>query len=208
MNTPNIKVDKEGNYGIRINSDVCGTQEYYGTEVTLDKLPSVSAGPDLVLNYGETISLQGSAPENLNILWTPSNYLDNPYSVNPLVVNGDINEDKIEYTITASNENCSTTDQMILSIISPLSYPNAFTPNGDGINDVWTIEGIEEFPDASIYIYNRWGVEIFKSKGYEKPWDGTFEGEICPNATYYYIIELNDPNNKNGSLSGSLTVIH
>ena len=48
---------------------------------------------------------------------------------------------------------------------------------------------------------------MFISRGYDKPWDGTFKGDICPNATYYYIIELNDASVDNGSLSGSVTIV-
>lgn len=72
--------------------------------------------------------------------------------------------------------------------------PNAISPNGDGKNDIWNLTFIETYyPNAEIEIYNRWGQRLFHSTGYKISWDGTFEGAPLPVATYYYIINLNDP---------------
>lgn len=73
--------------------------------------------------------------------------------------------------------------------------PNAISPNGDGKNDIWNLTFINSFyPNAEIEIYNRWGQRIFHSIGYQIAWDGTYEGSPLPVASYYYIINLNDPN--------------
>lgn len=75
--------------------------------------------------------------------------------------------------------------------------PNAISPNGDDKNDIWNLTFIETYyPEAEIEIYNRWGQRLFHSFGYKISWDGTFEGAPLPVATYYYIINLNDPNRK------------
>jgi gliding motility-associated-like protein len=72
-----------------------------------------------------------------------------------------------------------------------LSIPNVFTPNGDGKNDVWNIDGLDDFPDVTVSVFNRWGDLMFESdKGYTKSWDGTYNGTASPAATYYYIIVL------------------
>lgn len=71
--------------------------------------------------------------------------------------------------------------------------PNAISPNGDLINDVWKLEFLSLlYPDASVQIYNEWGQQIFESVGYEFPWDGRYKGELVPDGTYYYIIDLKD----------------
>ncbi len=69
--------------------------------------------------------------------------------------------------------------------------PNAISPNGDGKNDVWKLDFIKFLhQDAEIIVVNRWGQTIFQSIGYDTPWDGTYQGELVPEGTYYYIIKL------------------
>ncbi|WP_316799271.1 gliding motility-associated C-terminal domain-containing protein [Pedobacter frigidisoli] len=85
-----------------------------------------------------------------------------------------------------------------------LTVPNSFTPNGDGFNDIWQIEGIENYPNAEFVILNRTGNQLFYSKGYTKAFDGTFKGKPLPVGVYYYLIDLK---NDCGRLSGSLTLI-
>ncbi len=71
-----------------------------------------------------------------------------------------------------------------------IRIPNAFSPNGDGINDSWVIDDLNEYPDCRVSIFNRWGQQLFQSTGYSKPWDGTMNGKVLPLATYYYIITI------------------
>jgi gliding motility-associated-like protein len=70
-----------------------------------------------------------------------------------------------------------------------LIIPNAFSPNGDGINDKWEIAGLRSIPDCRVEIFDRWGQSIYNSKGYATPWDGSWKGKPIPVATYYYIIK-------------------
>jgi gliding motility-associated-like protein len=88
---------------------------------------------------------------------------------------------------------------------SCLSIPNAFSPNGDLINDVWNIGHIELYPLAVVKIFNNWGVIVWKSEqGYPNPWDGRSNGIMLPIDSYFYIIDLH-----NGSkpIAGSVTII-
>ena len=77
---------------------------------------------------------------------------------------------------------------------------SGFTPNGDGNNDVWNIKGIDSYPDCIVNIYNQWGENVFSSKGYEKPWDGTDKGKKLPSAVYYYIIDIGGGEKYSGSV--------
>lgn len=71
--------------------------------------------------------------------------------------------------------------------------PDAFSPNGDGINDVWNIIGKDSYPDIEVTVYNRWGQAVWKSdKGYPIPWDGRSRSEDLPVDSYHYAIELNN----------------
>ena len=70
--------------------------------------------------------------------------------------------------------------------------PNAFSPNGDGMNDTWEITSITGNTDAIVEIYNRWGELIFYSKGYTEPWDGTYKNQPALEGTYPYIVRVDD----------------
>ena len=86
-----------------------------------------------------------------------------------------------------------------------LNIPNAFSPNGDGINDVWNIIGKEFFPGIEVTIYNRWGQAVWKSaRGYPVPWDGRSRGKTLPVDSYHYLIELHDGTR---SIIGNVTLL-
>lgn len=73
-----------------------------------------------------------------------------------------------------------------------LYLPPAFTPNGDGINDDWSIANIKRYPAAEIAIYDTREKLVFESKGYDKPWNGTLDGELLPVGEYRYKLQLNN----------------
>ncbi len=88
--------------------------------------------------------------------------------------------------------------------VCAIIIPNAITPNGDGINDIWNISSLRYYPSCTVNIYNRYGSLIYNSVGYPKSWDGTYNGSPLPVGTYYYIIDL-----KNGKkpLAGYVTIL-
>jgi gliding motility-associated-like protein len=88
--------------------------------------------------------------------------------------------------------------------LSSLRIPNAFTPNGDGINDLWIINGIENYPNAIVQIFNRYGQKVFESKGYAHAFNGKIGSAVLPPGVYYYIININS---NCSLLSGSLTIL-
>ena len=87
-----------------------------------------------------------------------------------------------------------------------LLIPTLFSPNADGVNDVWEIGGIENYPNAQITVYNRWGQIVFESNSNynDNRWDGTLRGEPLPFAVYYYTI---NPINEYGkTYQGGVTI--
>lgn len=109
--------------------------------------------------------------------------------------------------------NCEYIDTAYIEPIheSCLDIPNAFTPNGDGANDVWRLDEDEDgsdmylYPDAELTIINRWGERVYYSTDVvNEPWDGTYRGRDLPVDTYYYILDL-----KNGDpvVSGTVTIV-
>jgi len=96
--------------------------------------------------------------------------------------------------VTDAN-NCFSSESIVVGIKDAadcLEIPTGFTPNGDGVHDEWVIYGLNDFPDVVVQVYNRWGQEVFISKGGEIYWDGKYNGVDLPTAAYYYVIELND----------------
>jgi gliding motility-associated-like protein len=88
--------------------------------------------------------------------------------------------------------------------LSVVNIANAFTPNGDGINDYWQISNIENYPSAIVQVFTRYGQKVFESKGYSTPFDGTLNAKKLPAGVYYFIINLKSNCN---ILSGSLVII-
>lgn len=71
--------------------------------------------------------------------------------------------------------------------------PNTFTPNNDNINDRFVVPCAINHPNNELVIFNRWGDEVYNTRGYVNDWEGTFNGEPLPEGTYFYIINMNDP---------------
>jgi len=69
---------------------------------------------------------------------------------------------------------------------------NSFSPNNDGKNDTFVIDGLELFPDNKVYIYNRWGILIYTASPYKNEWDGRWNGEDLPDGTYFFVFDGNE----------------
>jgi gliding motility-associated-like protein len=121
---------------------------------------------------------------------TLANILPGNYSVTVTDMNGCVISESVD--VKPQRESC-------------LVLPNAISPNGDLINDVWNIGLIELYPNAEILIFNRWGETLWRSaRGYPDPWDGTSNGLALPIDSYHYIIDLH-----NGSkpIVGNVTIV-
>ncbi|HWZ05206.1 MAG TPA: gliding motility-associated C-terminal domain-containing protein [Mucilaginibacter sp.] len=111
----------------------------------------------------------------------------------------------VSLTVTDAN-GCQATQQIKVVDQCPNIYiPNTFTPNGDGINDTWVIEGLDNDPSPSVKVFTRNGVLIFNSIGYGTPWNGEYKGNKLPAGAYYYIVTAKNNTQK---FSGSLTIIY
>jgi len=81
---------------------------------------------------------------------------------------------------------------------------NGLLVDADSENAFFTIEGLENYPENKLYIVNRWGDLIYSSDGYANDWDGYYKGRPLPQATYYYVLELNE---KLPALKGNLYIL-
>ena len=160
--------------------------------ITSNALPAVDAGPFVNIPFLTTSPIGGSptGPPGSSISWSPSLPLDNPITSNPIASN----TVTTNYTVTVVDVNgCSNYDTVTVYIYPEIKIPNGFSPNADGKNDTWMVDLIHLFPDCEVEVYNRWGEQLFYSKGYSAPWNGYYKGKELPVGTYYYIINLNHP---------------
>jgi gliding motility-associated-like protein len=162
----------------------------------------LDAGIDTLIMQGNSIQLNGMTSAN-TYFWSPSFGLSDPTVLNPYV---NINETTV-FSLTATENGCTQTDQVTVGVDDKLFFPTTFSPNGDGINEKWIIEGIEHYPNCLVRIFNRWGQEIFQSTSYNetKAWDGTYSDKAVAEGVYFYTVDLNEENTS--IYKGSITVI-
>lgn len=158
--------------------------------------PVVNGGGNKTIDAGNSTILDATAIGDIaTISWSPATGLDNPETLmpaaSPMVTTN--------YTLTVTGKDgCVSQDAVTVTVLTELNIPNTITPNGDGINDTWTIGNIIDYQNVIVNIYDRYGQTVFHSEGYSKPWDGTLNGKPLPNGTYYYVIILNNKITKSG----------
>lgn len=125
--------------------------------------------------------------------------------------NGTLIAGKAQYRIVAYKTNepnvVSVSNIVLAKDRMGIYIPNAFTPNGDGVNDVFSVSGrsIDHF---DMEIYNRWGAKIFESEDPKKAWDGTYQGVVVPQGDYIYKVFARGYDKKPFSQVGSVMVLY
>ncbi len=184
-----------------LNAEGCSS-DTISKQWTIYPYPQVKTQPDTFVVIGNSVHLQPVYQGiDLHYLWSPPSYLNSdtiPYPFASPMVSTSYQE-----TITGAG-GCATRVETYVYVIQFLEIPNAFSPNGDGINDTWVIKNIERYATASVQVFNRYGQPVFYSSGFYKPWDGTYNGKPLPVGTYYYII---NPKNKYVPQSSGYVVI-
>ena len=171
--------------------------------ITVYPYPTVNAGPDrVVLAGGQITLLSRSTGNDLQYLWTPATYLSSqtipdPRCIAPLI--------DMTYTLTVvSAGGCTASDDVFVKVLKMPRIPNTFTPNNDGINDLWVIQYLEDYSNNHLQVFTRAGQLVFESRGYYKAWNGTYKGKPLPHDTYYYILE---PGSGREPVTGYVTII-
>lgn len=152
--------------------------------VTVHSLPIIELGANqtVLLGLGVEVGVQ----DDLNYSWFPTNGL-NCNNCSTVYASP---EEETEYFLSVVDENgCTANDSITIFVFneSTCFIPNSFTPNSDGVNDVFLpqIYGIENY---SLMVFNRDGEKIFQSSDALIGWDGTFKGEISQDGTYVYLV--------------------
>ena len=171
--------------------------------VIVHPFPVVNAGPDQFVLQGGQVTLLATAngTTNLRYRWTPPTWLNNDTILQPV----SRAEADIIYRLTVTGAGgCSASDEVLIKLLLKPVIPNAFSPNGDGINDIWTIRYLDTYPGATVQVFDRYGQVIFVSTGYANAWNGTQKGKPVPSGVYYYIV---DPKNNVPPITGSVTIL-
>ena len=225
VNTPNPVISSFGAYFLEV-TDVFGCSSSDTVNVfRLEQAPVANDDYDTTSYRTETIipvlandtDPQNSLnPASLKITSAPLNgtaYVDfDNYSVHYRPNEGFSGNEMFEYEVCNAAKLCDNAKVYVLVTEYLFRIPNAFTPNGDGINDFFEIIGIGLYPGNTITIVNRWGNKVYEAKNYgidTNPvfWDGnanqgsTFLGNELPDGTYYYILDLGNGQNP---ISGSI----
>jgi len=199
-----------------INDGACG--EASVDEVVVDfKLGPIANDDEIGIGFAQSTFLQllpnDQVPENytISLLTDPINgriELDETTGI--IEYTADINfigEEIITYELCAENCECSTAVITIqVGLDANCNAPNIFTPNGDGINDVFVIPCLADvvrFPNSEMSIFNNFGDEVFGASPYMNNWSGTFNGEDLPVGTYFYVLDLG---NGDRPMSGFITL--
>ena len=177
--------------------------------------PTINIGDTSLCLENDLIQVSGPAlVDGQTVSWTMitgNAIIDYPYETSTEVSSFDhgINE----LLLTVDHPECDPlfdTMKIIGSLCDGFKpiLPTVITPgNLDGRNDVFTIDFLDAlYPDCRVTIFNRWGSIVYESVGYEKPWDGRYNGENLPMGTYFYRIELLDEDNT--VLKGDISIIH
>ncbi len=204
QNPTNTYTDS-GSFNIRyffFNGQGCVSDTVSKT-VIVHPYPKLILGPKINVLEGGTAAIKPKYiyGTDLSYLWTPTTYLNNPIDSIPKTT--PLSDFTYRLNLTGIG-GCTVTDTIFIKLLLPPIVPNAFSPNGDGINDRWRIQYLESYPGATVQVFNRYGQVVFSSFEYSVDWDGKLNGKPLPIGTYYYIV---DPKNGRNKITGSITIV-
>ncbi len=191
---------------LEVDDNVCRSGS---TMQTIEKVGlSISSPDSYSLWLGESVDLGVSvsgANSDLTYVWEPTDGLSCTDCENPTASP----TENTTYTLTITDENGCTSSTEIaieLQFERNLYVPNAFTPNNDGVNDVFLVYGgaIEEF---QLIIYDRWGEEVFLSNDISVGWDGEYKGEALGPGVYMFYTSVVYLNGDTDFKKGNITLI-
>jgi gliding motility-associated-like protein len=169
------------------------------------QLLDITASPDQTIDAGQTVQLDVSGG-GTQFQWTPPQWLSDPAIRNPVSTP----QDDISYIVRATNATgCFDSDTVFIKVrpVDSIYVPNAFTPNNDGLNDLFKpIIGIR-FTLDDFRIFNRWGQRVFSTRQKDYGWNGKTGGTEQPAGMYVWYLMARDKNGKQVKLKGTVVLI-
>ncbi|RYZ95945.1 MAG: gliding motility-associated C-terminal domain-containing protein, partial [Sphingobacteriaceae bacterium] len=174
-----------------------------------NQIPVITIESDLGVNIRKGDEAVLTAVGASTYVWSNANGIIGAQTTNKLTVRPSENT---TYTVTGANAFGRTSTQTItitvkedLSVIVTSPATNIISPNGDGVNDYFVVKNIDLYPNNTIVIYDRSGKTLYKVKSYKNTWDGSVNGLLLEEGTYYYIIDFGD--GKTTSKKGFITIV-
>ncbi len=155
----------------------------------VNPIPVVNISPsDTTINYGNVVELRATTSGDvISFQWSPEERLTNSKALSTSTL--PLTENTIFSFMAQSNKGCKTSATSVVKIFNALVMPNAFTPNGDALNDVFRIPPGIALKLKEFSIYNQWGQLLFTTDNAGRGWDGTFKGEKQNAGVYVYYIK-------------------
>ncbi|MCS3800469.1 gliding motility-associated C-terminal domain-containing protein [Niastella sp. OAS944] len=189
---PSFVVSSAGKYWVRVLLNGCANADTVNVSYILK--PVFDLGHDTMVCKGQTFTLQPRVDGQATFLW--QNGSTAPYF--------NVTEPGT-YEVTIANECGTRSDKInIKQGLCLLIMPNAFSPNNDGLNDIFRIKHPWFIKEFHMAIFNRWGQKVFESHDPYKGWDGKWKGIDQPNGGYAWIISLTDKEGQQDSKQGFL----
>ncbi len=194
--------EKSTTYTVEISKNgSCGVSKTVYVQVNPN--PTLSAGRDTSFNINEPMFIR--AETNANLQWISGEGIQ----CSTCVYSAIKTTRNTCYFALATNEfNCKAEDQVCITITTEYAIyiPNSFTPNRDGLNEVFKVYG-DNLLYVQLEVYDRWGHLIFSSEDLNVAWDGTYLGQDCPVGTYAYKATYKGPDRKEYKRSGNVNLI-
>ena len=210
---PNLTTAMSGTYGLIVTLNNCSSIQAL-TNVVIGDYPIVNLGPDLLLPYGSQYTFNPTIQNGpiSNYLWAPPTNLSCTTCLSPVA---DIKMG-ITYSLEVTNIfGCKASDTINIKVIcenSQVFIPNAFTPDGDGINDIFMIRGSGPITIKYFRIFNRWGEVVFERNNFppNNPsygWDGKIKGVVGPPDVFVYTAEVMCDNGTSFIYKGNVSLL-
>ena len=161
---------------------------------------------DTSVMIGSVVPLRAITTGNpILFRWTPEALVTSPQSVTTSSKPLTTGTYKFSFEATGSN-GCVSTKQVNVMVLQSFNMPNSFTPNGDGINEVFRIPPGSAFQLKEFSIFDRWGNKVFATRDITKGWDGKYKNDMLPE-TYIYFITGKDIYKKDVVIKGTVALI-
>lgn len=182
----------------------CNFKTFDDVLVTMQPPVPAYAGNDTNAVYGIPHQLFSSG--GVSYLWTPSNVLDNPIAQNPKAT---LTSDTRFTVLVTDVAGCVGTDDVLIKVYKGPTYyiPNAFSPNGDGLNDIFRPVPVGIVKTDYFRVFNRYGQLLFETSKWLDGWNGTYQGKKQTQGTYAWMIRGTDRNGKVVEMKGTVILI-